>query len=123
MKKPSSEPSPRQKKMQSSSYQAWFKRHGGNSLPIALGLREYLVICSAAKLSEAAYGASIRREIKKSTGLLYSTATISGPIDNLEGKGFLAARMSGPTGVEAARGGWSESPIRVLALQRAFMIG
>jgi PadR family transcriptional regulator, regulatory protein PadR len=124
MKKAPPEQNQRSRKMQSSPYQAWFKRNRGNSLPVALGLREYLVICSAAKLSGTAYGASIRREIKKSTGLLYSTAAISGAIDNLEEKGFLAVQMSGPTG---GRGGRSRRMVPVtnagLAPQKAFTIG
>ena len=98
------------KKDQTSAHSLWHERHGGHPLPVSLGHLEYLLISTAVRLGETAYGAAIRREIKKSMGLLCSTSAISSAIANLEEKGLVKSWMSEPTG---ERGGRSRRMIRI----------
>jgi PadR family transcriptional regulator PadR len=75
-----------------------------------LGEFEYLLLTSAARLGEDAYGATIRREIEDavrrpcSIGALYTT------LDRLEAKGFVKTFMGDPT---PQRGGRSKRMVRV----------
>ena len=67
-----------------------------------LGEFEYLIVASAARLGDDAYGASIRKEIEEATGGSCSYGALYTTLDRLESKGLIKTRMGGAT---AERGG------------------
>lgn len=75
-----------------------------------LGEFEYLLISSAARLSEEAYGASIQQDIQRSTGRRCSTGALYTTLDRLEAKGLVKTWMGGAT---AQRGGRRKRMVRV----------
>src|SRR5215469_6245245 len=79
---------------------------------LMIGEFEYLILTSAARLGEAAYGASIRGEIEDATGHHCSIGALYTTLDRLEGKGYLKTWMGDPT---PQRGGRSKRLVRVTA--------
>jgi DNA-binding PadR family transcriptional regulator len=77
-----------------------------------IGEFEYLILTSAARLGEDAYGASIRGEIENVTGRYCSIGALYTTLDRLEGKGYLKTWMGSPT---PQRGGRSKRLVRVTA--------
>lgn len=77
-----------------------------------IGEFEYLILTSAARLGEDAYGASIRSEIENVTGRHCSIGALYTTLDRLEGKGYLKTWMGSPT---PQRGGRSKRLVRVTA--------
>jgi PadR family transcriptional regulator, regulatory protein PadR len=77
-----------------------------------IGEFEYLILSSAARLSEDAYGASIRTEIENATGRSCSIGALYTTLDRLEKKGFVRTWMGDPT---PQRGGRSKRLVRVTA--------
>lgn len=77
-----------------------------------IGEFEYLILTSAARLGEDAYGASIRSEIENVTGRHCSIGALYTTLDRLERKGYLKTWMGSPT---PQRGGRSKRLVRVTA--------
>ena len=77
-----------------------------------LGEFEYLLITSAARLGEDAYGAAIRQDIEDATGRLCSIGALYTTLDRLESKGFIATWMGDAT---PQRGGRPKRMVRVTA--------
>src|SRR5436305_14529755 len=77
-----------------------------------IGEFEYLVLTSAARLGDSAYGSSIRIEIEDATGRSCSIGALYTTLDRLESKGFVKTWMGDPT---PQRGGRSKRLIRVTA--------
>ena len=77
-----------------------------------IGEFEYLILTSAARLGEDAYGASIRSEIESATGRHCSIGALYTTLDRLEGKGYLKTWMGDPT---PQRGGRSKRLVRITA--------
>ena len=75
-----------------------------------LGEFEYLLLTSAARLGDDAYGASIRKEIESATGRTCSIGAIYTTLDRLEAKGLIKTRMGEAT---AQRGGRAKRLVRV----------
>jgi PadR family transcriptional regulator PadR len=75
-----------------------------------LGEFEYLLITTAARLGEGAYGAAMREEIEAATGRKCSIGALYTTIDRLEAKGLLQTWMGEAT---AQRGGRAKRMIRV----------
>src|ERR1700722_629795 len=75
-----------------------------------LGKFEYLLITTAARLGNEAYGAVIREELATTTGRKCSIGALYTTIDRLETKGFLKTWMGEAT---AQRGGRAKRMIRV----------
>ena len=75
-----------------------------------LGEFEYLLLTAAARLSEEAYGASIRAEIETATEAKCAIGAIYTTIDRLEAKGLLKTWMGEAT---AQRGGRAKRMVRV----------
>lgn len=75
-----------------------------------LGEFEYLILSSAARLGDEAYGASIRGEIENATGRPCSIGALYTTLDRLEEKGFVKTWMGSPT---PQRGGRSKRLVRV----------
>lgn len=73
---------------------------------------EYLVLASAARLGDAAYGASVMKEIAEATGKPCSVGALYTTLDRLEEKGLMTTSMGDPTPV---RGGRPKRLIRVTA--------
>jgi DNA-binding PadR family transcriptional regulator len=77
-----------------------------------IGEFEYLILTSAARLGEDAYGASIRVEIDNATGRRCSIGALYTTLDRLEGKGYVKTWMGDPT---PQRGGRSKRLVRITA--------
>jgi len=75
-----------------------------------LGEFEYLLITTAAKLGNEAYGAAIRETLAATTGRKCSIGALYTTIDRLETKGFLKTWMGEAT---AQRGGRAKRMVRV----------
>jgi len=77
-----------------------------------LGEFEYLIIATAARLGEEAYGAAIRMEMEETTGRRCSLGALYTTLDRLETKGFLKTWMGEAT---PQRGGRAKRMVRVTA--------
>jgi len=77
-----------------------------------LGEFEYLLLTSAARLGEKAYGAAMRQEIEEATGRACSIGALYTTLDRLEAKGFVKTWMGDPT---PQRGGRPKRMVRVTA--------
>jgi PadR family transcriptional regulator PadR len=75
-----------------------------------LGEFEYVLITTAARLRENAYGASIREQIEATTRRKCSLGALYTTIDRLEKKGLLETWMGDAT---ALRGGRAKRMVRV----------
>ena len=75
-----------------------------------LGEFEYLLITTAARLGNEAYGAAIREEIAATTGRTCSIGALYTTVERLETKGFLKTWMGEAT---PKRGGRAKRMIRV----------
>src|ERR1051325_10683097 len=77
-----------------------------------LGEFEYLLLTSAARLGEAAYGAAIRQDLEKSVGRRCSMGALYTTLDRLESKGLIKTWMGDAT---PQRGGRAKRMVRVTA--------
>jgi DNA-binding PadR family transcriptional regulator len=77
-----------------------------------LGEFEYLLLTSAARLGNDAYGAAIRQEIEQATGHPCSIGALYTTLDRLERKGLVKTWMGDPT---PQRGGRPKRMVRVTA--------
>jgi PadR family transcriptional regulator PadR len=77
-----------------------------------LGEFEYLILSSATRLREDAYGAAIRHEIEDATKRRCSIGALYTTLDRLEAKGFIRTRMGDPT---PQRGGRPKRMVSVTA--------
>ncbi len=77
-----------------------------------LGEFEYLLLSSAARLGEGAYGAAIRQEIEISTRRRCSLGALYTTLDRLEAKGLINTWMGAAT---PQRGGRPKRMVRVTA--------
>ena len=75
-----------------------------------LGEFEYLILATAARLGDDAYGAAIRQDIAEATKRKCSIGALYTTLDRLELKGLIKTRMGDPT---PARGGRPKRMIRV----------
>jgi|SRR5580692_8513694 PadR family transcriptional regulator PadR len=75
-----------------------------------LGEFEYLLLTTAARLGEDAYGAAMRQDIEEATGRRCSIGALYTTLDRLETKGFLKTWMGDPT---PQRGGRPKRMVRV----------
>jgi PadR family transcriptional regulator, regulatory protein PadR len=79
---------------------------------VMLGEFEYLLLSSAVRLAEHAYGASIRAEIEQATRRRCSIGALYTTLDRLEKKGLLKTWMGDPS---PQRGGRAKRMVRVTA--------
>jgi len=77
-----------------------------------LGEFEYLLLTSAIRLREDAYGAMIRLDIEKATGRSCSLGALYTTLDRLESKGLVETSMGDAT---PRRGGRPKRMVRVTA--------
>jgi PadR family transcriptional regulator, regulatory protein PadR len=77
-----------------------------------LGEFEYLLLSSASRLGDEAYGASIREAIEDATGRRCSVGALYTTLDRLEAKGLIATWMGDAT---PERGGRPKRRVRVTA--------
>jgi PadR family transcriptional regulator, regulatory protein PadR len=77
-----------------------------------LGEFEYLILSSATRLREGAYGAAIRQEIEGATRRGCSIGALYTTLDRLETKGLIKTWMGDPT---PQRGGRPKRMVRVTA--------
>ena len=77
-----------------------------------LGEFEYLLLTSAIRLREDAYGAMIRLDIEKATGRSCSLGALYTTLDRLESKGLVETSMSDAT---PRRGGRPKRMVRISA--------
>src|SRR6202050_1760831 len=77
-----------------------------------LGEFEYLLLTSAARLDQGAYGAAIRQEIEDATGRRCSIGALYTTRDRLENKGLVETWMGEAT---PQRGGRAKRMVRVTA--------
>ncbi len=77
-----------------------------------LGEFEYLLLSTAARLGDDAYGAAIRKEIESATDRPCSIGALYTTLDRLEQKGLIKTRMGDPT---SERGGRPKRMVRVTA--------
>lgn len=77
-----------------------------------IGEFEYLILTSASRLGEEAYGAAIRAEVESATGEGCSIGALYTTLDRLEKKGMIKTRMGDPT---PERGGRAKRMVRVTA--------
>jgi DNA-binding PadR family transcriptional regulator len=77
-----------------------------------LGEFEYLLLTSAARLGDDAYGAAMRQEIESTTGRRCSIGALYTTLDRLEAKGLVKTWMGDPT---PQRGGRPKRMVRVTA--------
>jgi PadR family transcriptional regulator PadR len=85
-----------------------------------LGGFEFIVILGLLRLSEDAYGVTVRQEIEARTGREVSIGAVYATLDRLEAKGYVKSRLGAPT---PERGGRSKrffrvTPKGVLAVRR-----
>jgi PadR family transcriptional regulator PadR len=64
---------------------------------LRLGGFEYLVLSSAARLGDDAYGAAVRKDIVRSTRRSCSLSALDTTLDRLEAKGLIDTWMGDPT--------------------------
>lgn len=62
-----------------------------------LGEFELIVILAVLRLSDSAYGVSIRQEIAERTGRDVSIGAVYATLDRLESKGYVRSRLGEPT--------------------------
>jgi PadR family transcriptional regulator PadR len=77
-----------------------------------LGELELFVLGAAARLGDAAYGASIRREIAARTGRDVAIGSIYATLSRLDEKGFIRFELSEP---EPVQGGRARRMVRLTA--------
>ena len=77
-----------------------------------LGEFEYLIVTSAARFGDKAYGAAIREAIEAATGRTCSIGALYTTVERLEAKGLLKTWMGEPT---SQRGGRAKRMVRVTA--------
>jgi PadR family transcriptional regulator PadR len=77
-----------------------------------LGEFEYLLLTTAARLGDEAYGAAIRQEMARATGRGCSVGALYTTLDRLETKGLVKTWMGEAT---PQRGGRSKRMVRVTA--------
>jgi PadR family transcriptional regulator PadR len=77
-----------------------------------LGEFEYLVLAASARLGQDAYGAAIRIDVERTTGVTCSAGALYTTLDRLEEKGLIETWMGEAT---AQRGGRSKRMVRVTA--------
>jgi DNA-binding PadR family transcriptional regulator len=77
-----------------------------------LGEFEHIVMLALLRLSEKAYGVSVRQEIEKRIGREVSIGAIYATLDRLEAKGFVISHLGDPT---PERGGRSKRFFQVTA--------
>jgi len=75
-----------------------------------LGEFEYLILSTAARLGEDAYGAAIREAIEEATQRACSIGALYTTLDRLEQKGLIKTRMGEAT---AERGGRAKRMVRI----------
>ena len=75
-----------------------------------LGEFEHLVLLAVLRLSEGAYGMSVRREIADRTGRDVSIGAVYATLDRLSAKGLVTSEMSDPT---PERGGRAKRSFRL----------
>src|SRR5437764_11824649 len=83
-----------------------------HNVGIMLGEFEYLLLTSAARLGENAYGVAIRLDIENSTGRSCSIGALYTTLDRLEAKGFVKSSLGEAT---SQRGGRPKRMVRVTA--------
>jgi PadR family transcriptional regulator PadR len=77
-----------------------------------LGEFEHIVVLALLRLSDRAYGATVRQEIDARTGREVSIGAIYATLDRLEAKGYVKSKLGEPT---PERGGRSKRFFRVTA--------
>jgi PadR family transcriptional regulator len=77
-----------------------------------LGEFEHIVILALLRLTDRAYGVSVRQEIERRTGRDVSIGAIYATLDRLETKGYVKSHFGDPT---PERGGRSKRFFRVTA--------
>ena len=77
-----------------------------------LGEFEHIVILALLRLSDRAYGVTVRQEIEERTGREVSIGAIYATLDRLEGKGYVKSLLGEPT---PERGGRSKRFFHVTA--------
>jgi len=77
-----------------------------------LGEFEYLLLASALRLGEEAYGAAIRAEVERTAGRTCSLGALYTTLDRLESKGLVKTWMGEAT---PERGGRSKRMVAVTA--------
>lgn len=89
--------------------------------PTSLGELEQLILLAILRLGDAAYGVSIRAELRTRAGRAISPGALYTTLERLETKGLISSRMGDPT---PERGGRAKryvtvSPGGLRALRRA----
>src|SRR6202051_379344 len=77
-----------------------------------LGEFEHIVVLALLRLSDRAYGVTVRQEIASRTGREVSIGAIYATLDRLEAKGYVKSHLGDPT---PERGGRSKRFFRVTA--------
>ena len=77
-----------------------------------LGEFEHIVVLALLRLSDRAYGVTVRQEIEVRTGREVSIGAIYATLDRLEAKGYVKSHVGDPT---PERGGRSKRFFRVAA--------
>jgi PadR family transcriptional regulator PadR len=77
-----------------------------------LGEFEHVVILALLRLSDDAYGVTVRQEIEKRTGRDVSIGAIYATLERLQEKGYVRSRLGDPT---PERGGRAKRFFRVTA--------
>ncbi|MEP7367369.1 MAG: PadR family transcriptional regulator [Acidobacteriota bacterium] len=75
-----------------------------------IGEFEYLLLATASRLADEAYGAAMRLEIERATGRACSIGALYTTLDRLEAKGMVETWMGEAT---AQRGGRAKRMVRV----------
>jgi DNA-binding PadR family transcriptional regulator len=70
---------------------------------ILLGEFEILVLGAVLRLTDSAYGVSVRQEIERRTGRPTSIGAVYATLDRLEQKGYVVTRVSEPRPVPGGR--------------------
>ena len=83
-----------------------------HNVMVMLGEFEYLLLSSAARLGEGAYGAAIRADIQRATGRDCSIGALYTTLDRLQSKGLLRTWMGDPS---PQRGGRPKRMVRITA--------
>lgn len=89
-----------------------FKVYFHHNVILMIGEFEYLLIASAARLGDDAYGAAIRREMEEATGKRCSIGALYTTLGRLESKGLVKTWMGEST---PERGGRAKRMVRVTA--------
>jgi PadR family transcriptional regulator PadR len=82
---------------------------------LGLGGFEYLVLSSAARLGDDAYGAAVRKDIELSTRRCCSLGALYTTLDRLEAKGLIDTWLGDPT---PRRGGKPKRVVRITGKRR-----